>query len=140
MANESGKTYDHLATLLLRLWLGLLMLAAGLGKVGDPAKFRSQIHEMFDKTFLAGPLLAVFAWVQPYAEVALGALVLAGLLTRPMLALTAANLVVLFFGMFVAHNLAVAANNSLYVLMAVYALRLSEHNKFSIDQLLRRNS
>ena len=33
MANGAGKLYDHIATLVLRLWLGLLMLTAGWGKV-----------------------------------------------------------------------------------------------------------
>ena len=128
--------WNDVTTLLLRLWLGLLMLTAGLGKVGDPSKFREMIHQTFDKTILAGPLLGLFAWVQPYAEVGLGALVLVGLWTRPVLALTAANLIVLFFGMLLVHNLQTAAFNSLYVLMAVYALRNAEHNRFSLDQLL----
>ena len=86
MTNE--KTFKDISTLLLRLFLGLMMLAAGLGKFGDLAGFQQYIHHDFDKTFLAGPLLDLFAYAQPYAEVILGALVLAGVLTRPMLALT----------------------------------------------------
>jgi thiosulfate dehydrogenase [quinone] large subunit len=128
--------YPDVATLLLRFWLGLLMLGAGVGKVGNPASFRDTIHQMFDKTFLAGPLLSLFAWAQPWAEVILGALVLIGLWTRGALALTAANLIVLFFGMLVAQNHQTVAFNSLYVLMAVYALRSSARNRYSIDHLL----
>ena len=78
----------------------------------------------------------MFAYAQPYAEVILGALVLVGLLTRPMLVLMALNLIVLFFGKLVVHDLQTAANNSLYVLIAVYALCRSEYNRFSLDHLV----
>ena len=136
MTNETDKIYDHIATLLLRLFIGLMMLIAGLGKFGDLAGFRQFIHHDFDKTFLAGPMLDLFAYVQPYAEVILGALVLVGLLTRPILALTALNLIVLFFGKWVTHDLQTAANNSLYVLIAVYAFRNAGDNRFSLDHLI----
>ena len=134
MTNE--KTFKDISTLLLRLFLGLMMLAAGLGKFGDLAGFQQYIHHDFDKTFLAGPLLDLFAYAQPYAEVILGALVLAGVLTRPMLALTVLNLIVLFFGKWVVHDFQTAAHNSLYVLIAVYALCRSEDNRFSLDHLI----
>jgi thiosulfate dehydrogenase [quinone] large subunit len=122
--------------LLLRLFIGLMMLSAGLGKFGNLEGFRQFIHHDFDKTLLAGPLLDVFAYAQPYAEVILGALVLVGLLTRPILVLTALNLIVLFFGKWVVHDLQTSANNSLYVLIAIYALCRSEYNRFSIDHLI----
>jgi thiosulfate dehydrogenase [quinone] large subunit len=134
MAN--GRIFKDIATLLLRLFIGLMMLSAGLDKFSNLAGFQQYIHHEFDKTFLAGPLLDLFAYAQPYAEVILGALVLVGLLTRPILALTALNLIVLFFGKWVVHDLQTAANNSLYVLIAVYALCRSEDNRFSLDHLL----
>lgn len=136
MTNETGKIYDHITTLLLRLFIGLMMLTAGLGKFGNLAGFQQYIHHDFDKTFLAGPLLDLFAYAQPYAEVILGALVLVGLLTRPILALTALNLIVLFFGKWLVHDLQTAAYNSLYVLITVYALCRSEDNRFSLDHLI----
>ena len=136
MTNETGNIYDHIATLLLRLFIGLLMLTAGLGKFGDLAGFQQYIHHDFDKTFLAGPLLDLFAYAQPYAEVVLGALVLVGVLTRPILALTTLNLIMLFFGKWVARDFQTAAFNSLYVLIAVYALCRSENNRFSLDHLI----
>jgi thiosulfate dehydrogenase [quinone] large subunit len=136
MTNEVGKIYDHITTLLLRLFIGLMMLSAGLGKFGNLAGFQQYIHHDFDKTFLAGPLLDLFAYAQPYAEVVLGALVLMGLLTRPILALTALNLIVLFFGKWVVHDFQTAAYNSLYVLITIYALCRSKDNRFSLDYLI----
>ena len=132
----NGRIFRDIATLLLRLFIGLMMLSAGLGKFGNLADFQQYIHHDFDKTFLAGPLLDLFAYAQPYAEVILGALVLVGLLTRPILSLTALNLIVLFFGKWVVHDLQTAANNFLYVLIAVYALRRSEDNRLSLDHLM----
>ena len=53
-----------------------------------------------------------------------------------MLALTALNLIVLFFGKWIVHDFQTAAYNSLYVLIAVYALCRSEDNRFSLDHLI----
>jgi thiosulfate dehydrogenase [quinone] large subunit len=132
----NGKTFKDISTLLLRLFIGLMMLTAGLGKFGNLAGFHQFIHHDFDNTFLAGPLLNLFAYAQPYAEAILGALVLVGLLTRPILALTALNLIVLFFGKWVVHDFQTAAYNSLYVLIAIYAMRNADDNRFSLDYLI----
>ena len=42
MAN--GRTYDHLRTLLLRLFFGVMFLPAGLGKFQDLAAFYQSIE------------------------------------------------------------------------------------------------
>ncbi len=136
MANE--KLYDHIATLLLRLLLGSLFLTAGLGKFGDLAGFRQQIHSQFDNTIVGGPLLVVFAYALPFVEVLIGALLLLGLQTRPVLVLTGFTLLVLFFGMVVKSNYQTAAQNALYLLIAVYALRNAKDNQFSVDRLIYR--
>jgi thiosulfate dehydrogenase [quinone] large subunit len=135
MANE--KLYDHVATLLLRLLLGVLFLSAGLGKFGDLAGFRQYIHAQFDATFLGGPLLTVFAYLLPFVEVLIGALLVLGLQTRPVLALTALTLLVLFFGLMVKRE-PLASQNALYFVIAVYALRNAKDNQFSVDHLIYR--
>jgi len=42
----------------------------------------------------------------------------------------------LFFGEWLVHDLQIAAYNSIYALIAVYALRYSENNRFSLDHVI----
>jgi len=108
----------------------------GPRQVWQSSGFQQYIHHDFDKTFLAGPLLDLFRVCAAVRRGCPGALVLMGLLTRPILALTALNLIVLFFGKWVVHDFQTAAYNSLYVLITIYALCRSKDNRFSLDYLI----
>jgi thiosulfate dehydrogenase [quinone] large subunit len=134
----NGRVYEHVATLLLRLLLGTMFLVAGLGKMPNLAGFRQYIEKEYANTFLAGPLLTVFGHTLPFVEVALGVLLLLGLMTRPTLVVTALTLLVLFFGKLVAHDAQTTAFIAVYFLIAVFALRHSEANRFSLDHLFSR--
>ena len=138
MTNANGKVYDHIVTLVLRLFFAAMFLPTGLGKFQSLAGFRESMHKSFDSTFLAGPLLDLFLAVLPFVEVGVGGLLLLGLLTRPVFVVTALTLVALFFGKWVTHDLQTSAFNAVYVFIAVYAVRQSEHNRFSLDALLFR--
>ena len=122
--------------MLLRLLIGLLFLVAGLGKFGGLAGFREYLNKEFAQTILAGPLLTIFGHVLPFAEVAIGALVLLGLFTRPALALAAFTLVALFFGKMLVRDAPTMTAIGVYFLITVYALRNSDENRFALDSLL----
>jgi thiosulfate dehydrogenase [quinone] large subunit len=136
MANE--RTYDHLATLLLRLFLGMMFLMAGLGKLPNLPGFYQYIEKEFGNTFLAGPLLTAFSHTLPFVEVTVGVLLVLGLMTRPTLVVTALTLLTLFFGKLVARDGQTSAFIALYFLIVMYALRHAESNKFSVDHLIHR--
>jgi thiosulfate dehydrogenase [quinone] large subunit len=137
MANE--RIYDHIGTLLVRLFLGAMFLMAGLGKLPNLPGFYQYIEKEFGNTFLAGPLLTLFSHTLPFVELTLGVLLVLGLMTRPTLVVTALTLLVLFFGKLVAKDMATTASIALYFLIALYALRHSESDKFSVDHLIHRN-
>lgn len=128
--------WKDVATLLLRLLLGVLFLVAGLGKFGDLASFRGYFHQEFDPTFLAGPVLVLFGYALPFVEVAAGALLVLGLFTRPALVLTALTLIALFLGKIVVRDGQTAAFIAVYCLITVYALRCAENNRYALDRLL----
>ena len=128
--------WKDVSTLLLRLLLGMLFLVAGLRKFGDLAAFRGYIHKEFDPTFLAGPLLVVFSYALPFVEVAVGALLVLGLFTRPALVLTALTLIALFFGKLLVADRQTTAFIAVYFLITVYALRSADNNQYALDSLM----
>jgi len=64
--------------LLLRIWLGSMMISHGVGKVfGTPGKFMESVAGM------GFPMPEVFAWAGALSEFAGGILLIGGLLSRP---------------------------------------------------------
>jgi thiosulfate dehydrogenase [quinone] large subunit len=129
---------DQFVTLLLRMPVGLVFLFAGINKLRDLTKFAEGMRKQFAETFLSGPLLEAFLFVLPWAELAVGALVVVGLFTRPALVATGLLLVVLIFGLAVAGRYETVAQNTLYVLVIAFALRTAESNMFSLDYFVAR--
>jgi len=101
---EELVSVDDVASLVLRVLLALLFGIAGAGKLRDLGGFSEGIHSMYDKTILAGPLLSLFIAVLPFVETLLGVLLLLGWMTRWALLGACATLLVLFFGMAIAHK------------------------------------
>jgi uncharacterized membrane protein YphA (DoxX/SURF4 family) len=74
-----------------RIGIGLVMLAAALGKIGDPAAFSSQIHHFHLTPIGAENLLAV---VLPWVELVAGLALVLGVHARSAAWLSAALMVV----------------------------------------------
>ncbi len=122
---------------LLRLPIGVLFLFAGLNKfLGGYGNFVGWIlQEMTEKTWLPKVLLYPYAYALPFIEAIVGVLLILGLLTRPVLIVTALLLTSLMFGKVLAQDYATAANNANYVLITAIAYYFSRHNRFSLDAL-----
>lgn len=125
---------------LLRLTLGVVLLYFGIGK------FQAGISNVADgivKQF-SGKLPAImvqpFAYALPFAEVILGLLILLGLFTTAALVLSGLLFAALTFGMAVAGNGAIVAQNLQYALINFVLLWMSDANGFSIDGLIRSRS
>lgn len=129
------------ATLLLRLALGLMFLTAGVGKISHGVGgFVQYLLEQFKGTFLPAFFLQSFGYVLPFAETAIGALLLAGLFTRPAFFFASLLSISLFWGQFLIGQYDVAAHNAIYVLFAVLSLRWSSDNMLSLDCLRKKKS
>lgn len=138
MESEERKSKEYsVIGFLLRLPIGVLFLFAGLNKfVGGYGNFvRWILQEMTEKTWLPKVLLYPYAYVLPFVEVVVGFLLILGLLTRPVLVVTALLLTSLMFGKVLAQDHVTVAGNANYVLITVIAYYFSQRNRFSLDAL-----
>src|SRR4051794_20006665 len=137
---EPGPFTRSLVALSLRVGLGLIFLTAGIEKFEGlrTNKYPGVIVDQFEKTRLRPDLVRLFAGVLPYAEVGLGAALIAGLFTTAAAALAGALLVNLLFGQTVLHNVAMYPALLTYLLVNAAVLWLSPvtSNYLSLDGLL----
>ncbi len=137
-----GKTW---AVVLLRLFLGLLFLNAGLGKFiaktdqGPQLSFEAYkavsngIYQKFQaETFLPSILLAPYTYVLPWAELLLGLAVLVGFRTKASLALMGLMCISLAFGQMLIGGHETVFQISVYVLLVAMALAFVKHNALAI--------
>jgi uncharacterized membrane protein YphA (DoxX/SURF4 family) len=121
--------------LLLRLFLGLLMLVAGLGKfVGEDKVFKfanyyngfvdSQMAAFTEKTWLTSWMLWPYLHTLAYAEILVGAALVFGIKPRCALIFNGLLLLSLGFGMMLMKGYGTVANIGLYLAMTVAALQL----------------
>jgi thiosulfate dehydrogenase [quinone] large subunit len=125
---------------LLRITLGVIFLFYGVGKfMGGIDNFVGGMNQHF-----AGKLPTVmvtpFAYVLPFAEVTLGALILIGLFSRFALVLSGLLLVGLTFGTVMLGEAPTVAHNLQYALVNFILLWLVDLNQYSLDSLLRRKT
>ena len=133
--NNNSFPFEAVSALLLRVSLGALFFLAGLNKIiGGPVDFAQGMIENFEETYLPVILVAPFAYVLPYIELVLGAALIVGLFTKPMLTLTGILLIMLSLGTNIMGNPPTTANNVNYVLVTVAALYfVCRDNRWSID-------
>ena len=137
--NEQNRIITYsVVTLLIRLTIGILFFFAGLNKfIGGYGNFINWIIEdMTSKTWLPELMLYPYAYVLPFLEIAVGALLILGLWTRPVIAAAGFLMISLTFGKVLAKDYPTVANNSNYVLMTAIAFFFSQHNRYSLDSLL----
>lgn len=118
------------AVLLLRLWLGAMMIMHGYGKVfGGIEGFTTGVEEM------GFPAPELFAWAAALSEFGGGMLMLLGLFTRPAAIFVSCTM---FVAAFVGHLDDPFGDKELsltYLVLAVVLL-LAGPGRFSLDQKL----
>lgn len=129
------------AHLLLRLIPGVLFLFAGLNKfLGGYLGFVNGMSGMFAEAETWLPMLMVkpYAYVLPFAEVILGALLIVGLFTRQALVLSGLLLLSLAFGQILLGNHDTVFRIMAYVGLTAAALVTAEFRIWSLDGMMRR--
>jgi len=130
-------------SLVLRIAIAALFFAASFPKLtGGKAGILGVVQHFsgtFEKTWLPMPLVKAAAYTNPFIEGLIVIWLLSGLWLRVGWIFTTLFLVSLGFGMAVAQQHQVAAQNYLYVLIAATGLYMSRYDRFSIDGLRRRN-
>ena len=129
--------YRECAYALLRLTLGIVFLFSGIGKfLGGIGNFEAGLEQQFAgklPMFLVTP----FAYALPFAEVAIGTLLVIGLFNSVALVLSGLLLAALTFGTVMAGEHAIVAYNVTYSLVNFVLLWFARYNKFSLDRLIR---
>lgn len=140
LRREPGPLTRSLVALSLRLGLGLMFLMLGLAKFQaiKAGKYPAMIVDQFASTPLSPAAVRLFANVLPYAEVALGAALLAGLFTTLTAALAAVLLAHLLFGQLIQNHVEQLPGMLTYFLVYAGILWLSPvtSNYLSLDGLL----
>ena len=138
-----------LADLVLRWFLGMILATAGAYKILGLGLggFAGYLGGRFAVTPLPGFLVAIFAYLLPFAELIAGVLLLLGWRRRPVMLATGVVFVLLAggqFGLGYAESLAgngqaaanafgTAARNGVYVLAAALALALAGPPRLALD-------
>lgn len=128
-ALTSTKTRDA-GILLLRVWLGIMMIDHGVGKVfGDNTKFVNGVAEM------GFPAPELFAWAAALSEFAGGILLIVGLFVRPVSLLIAITMAVAAFIRHADDEWGVQEKPIAYMAMAL-AIALLGPDRFTLDRRL----
>src|SRR5687768_447916 len=83
---------------LARWVVGVIVLFAGIAKVGNVPGFVQYIKSQFEKTWLPSALLVPYAYALPFVEVALGALLILGIARNAVLFVAGLFFISLTFG------------------------------------------
>jgi len=133
---------DASAALLLRLAIGMLFFFAGLGKILAEGGFTSvadAIVKSFEGTWLPQALVIPYAYVLPFIELFLGAILIVGVATHLFMTLAGLLLISLAFGKMVQQDHATVASNLNYVLLAALgAWFAARDDRYSLGRLLHR--
>jgi thiosulfate dehydrogenase [quinone] large subunit len=134
------ENHREVAYLLLRITYGVIFVFYGIGKfMMGIGNFVNGINQQFVGK-LPAILVVSFAYLIPFAETLIGALILVGLLTRPALAAAGLLLFGLTFGMVMLGQAQIVANNLLYVLVNFVLLWLVPLNRYSLDSLFQKKT
>src|SRR5438128_3797269 len=132
--------HREVAYALLRLTLGIVFLFSGVGKfMGGLSGFVGTMNQHFSGK-LPAVMVMPFAYVLPFGEVTVGALIVLGLFTRLGLTLSGLLLIGLTFGTVMLNDFPTVAHNVQYALVNFVLLWVSEYNRYSSDSIFRRPS
>ena len=136
--DENQEFRDHtIAYGLLRIFLGVNIALHGISRFLDPSKFQGMIETQFAHSPLPHPTVIAFAHLLPWAESAVGVLVVAVLMTRLSLIVGALIMIVLTFGSSLIQDWQVAGLQLVYQIAYFTLLFLRRYNHWSADTFVR---
>ena len=136
-ARVEQPAHRELAYALLRVTFSLIFLVSGIGKfMMGVGAFAAHMQEDFAGKLPAG-LVAAFAHALPFAEVAVGALLLLGLFNIAALVLAGLLMIALTFGVTMKPDPPTMAYNVFYALVIFILLWFARYNGYSLDRLVR---
>ncbi len=128
-------------SLILRISVSALFISAVIPKyTGGFENVVTAFQGMFAKTWLPMPLVTLHARLTPFVETLIPIWLLIGFRLRFGWVFTSLFLVSLSFGMLVAGQGAIAANNFFYVALSLGGLYFSQFDRWSVDSPATKGS
>lgn len=133
--------HREIAYALLRVTMGVVFLFYGIGKfLGGLGNFVSGLQGRFAESSLPSALVTPFAYALPFAEVAIGTLLVLGLFNLLALVLAGLLMMTLTFGAVMEPSPPTVADNVMYTLVIFVLFWLAEYNVYSVDRVRGRVS
>ncbi len=131
---EGGQNSDYTAAAFLtRLFLGVMFLAAGIGKfVMGYSNYVAGFTGMFSKSWVPSILTTPVVYIVPVLELVLGILLIAGLWSDRVLIVSGITLIAFGLGALSVGQAETLSFNGLYLLMTAFALYLRQYDKWKI--------
>lgn len=133
MPDENPHRDFAVAHALLRLGLGVNLFTHGLVRLPQLGVFVGHLQQTMAKTWLPFGLVTATGYVIPFVELTTGALLILGLFLRFGLVLGSLLMSVLMFGVCLAQNWTVAAEQLIYMLVFALLLATVRYDRYSID-------
>lgn len=124
------------AYLLVRLTIGASLLGHGLVRLPKLAAFHAQMTAEFTKSMVPAVGVSACSYALPFAELIIGALLLAGVLTRTAAIAGGLVMVVLVLGATSIEHFNVIGDQLVHALFLVGVIAFRPHNRYSVDRLL----
>lgn len=128
-----------LAYVLARLAIGASLFGHGLVRLPKLAAFHNQLVGEFKTSILPEILVSPCGYALPFAESAIGALLLAGALTRTAAIAGGLVMIVLIFGSTTIEHFGVIGDQLIHASLLAALLAFRRHNTYSVDHILAGN-
>jgi thiosulfate dehydrogenase (quinone) large subunit len=125
-----------LAYLLVRLVVGTSLFGHGLVRLHKLSAFHGQLVSEFKTSILPEILVSTSGYVLPFVELAIGALLLAGALTRAAAITGGLLIIVLVFGSTTIEHFGVIGEQLIHASLLAALLMFLRRNTYSIDHII----
>ncbi len=125
-----------LAYLLMRLVIGASLFGHGLVRMPKLGAFHAHLMHDFRTSMLPAILVSPLGYALPFVELAVGALLLAGALTRAAAAASILVMIVLVFGSTTIEHFNVIGEQLIHAALLGALLMFRRHNVYSVDHLV----
>jgi thiosulfate dehydrogenase (quinone) large subunit len=132
------QNHKSLAYGTFRFALGVVELMHGLVRLPVLAGFATGMVKQFEGTIMPGWFVYSFGSVLPFLEALIGLGLILGVFTRWTLVAASLLMSILIFGTSLRSDWATVSIQMIYVIAFFIALFFLEHNRYSVDRIIRR--
>ncbi|MCS3801187.1 DoxX family membrane protein [Niastella sp. OAS944] len=129
---------NTISFLLLRLAIGISFFGHGLVRFPKLQTFSNWMVGNFKKSLLPEALVVPFSMVLPFAEFAIGLLLLTGLFTKYALIAGSLVMLLLLFGTTMIENWDAIPSQIIHIALLAFLLHFIDANSLALDQLLKK--